>query len=136
MAHFVLECSECGTTHEPDMATLACRGCGSPLLVSYRETGGGAPSSPRRDWRTGLDEAERRLFDALRRWRNERAQREGRPAYVLLTNRQLAALAERRPTDLAGLREIEGIGEAKLRDLGEEILAILHPPPAAGVEGA
>ena len=37
MAHFVLECSECGTTHEPDMATLACRGCGSPLLVSYLE---------------------------------------------------------------------------------------------------
>ena len=41
MSHFLLECSECGTTYEPDMATLECRGCGSPLLVSYR---GGADS--------------------------------------------------------------------------------------------
>ena len=37
MSHFLLECSECGTTHEPDMATLACRDCGSPLLVSYHK---------------------------------------------------------------------------------------------------
>ena len=44
MPHFLLECSECGTPHEPDMVTLACRGCGSPLLVSYRAgAGDGSP---------------------------------------------------------------------------------------------
>ena len=37
MSHFLLNCSECETTHEPDMTTLACRGCGSPLLVRYHE---------------------------------------------------------------------------------------------------
>ena len=57
-----------------------------------------------------VPEAERALFAALRRWRNERAKRNGRPAYVLFRNAQLADIARTRPTTLAALREVHGVG--------------------------
>ncbi len=47
-----------------------------------------------RDAALAVPEADRALFAALRRWRNERAKRDGRPAYVLFRNAQLAV---RRP---------------------------------------
>ena len=107
------------------------------LLLRYQDgrgdgrTGGGQ----REDWRTTLPESDRPLFDALRAWRNERARRGGRPAYVLFTNRQTAAIARARPDSIAALREIDGIGEAKASDFGEEVLAVVRAtPPGAAVD--
>ena len=90
----------------------------------------------RTDWRGELSQADGRLFDALRTWRNERAKREGRPAYVPFTNRQMAEIARRRPSTMAALREIEGIGEAKAGDWGEAVLGLLaaHSAPEAAPE--
>lgn len=67
------------------------------LLVSYRPTTGAELMPARRDGpnrsdiKLSADEAQR--FEAVRAWRNARAQRDGKPPYVLLTNRQLAAIA-------------------------------------------
>ena len=100
------------------------------LLVCYRdvprpgERDRGAES--RTDWRAELSDDERPLYDALRKWRTERARREGRPPYVLFTNRQMAEIARRRPDTNAALLEIDGIGEAKVRDWAEEVLAIVR----------
>lgn len=77
--------------------------------------------------RAELSEPERAVYDRLRAWRNGRAQAEGVPPFVLLTNRQLAELARRRPTTLAGLREVNGLGEAKAGRFGRELLAVLSP---------
>lgn len=85
--------------------------------------------------RSTLDESEKALYDRLRAWRNGRAQADGVPPYVLLTNRQLGELAQRRPQTLAGLCEIQGIGEAKSGRFGKDLLALLtgsgraSPPP-------
>jgi superfamily II DNA helicase RecQ len=38
------------------------------------------------------------LFNALKKWRNDCARRDGKPAYVLFTNAQLAHMAQQRPT--------------------------------------
>ena len=69
-----------------------------------------------------IDEA---LFDRLRQWRTDTAKRKSVPAYVVFTDATLTALAERRPTDTAGLLEIPGIGRAKLDEYGDEVLALL-----------
>ena len=53
-----------------------------------------------------LSPEERPLFDALRRWRNERALRVGKPPFVLLTNQQMAKMASRRPLSLTELKEV------------------------------
>ena len=99
------------------------------LLVSYRP-GNGLPASRgsqarRTDWRATLAEEEQPLFDALRKWRNDRARQEGKPAYILLTNRRMADLARRRPASLSELREVQGIGDAKSQDLGPDILGLV-----------
>jgi superfamily II DNA helicase RecQ len=73
-----------------------------------------------------LDARGQRTFAALRAWRSERARELGVPAYRVLTNRQLTALARARPADLAALERIEGIGPATCRQHGERILARLR----------
>jgi DNA helicase II / ATP-dependent DNA helicase PcrA len=66
------------------------------------------------------------LFDALRRWRRDRAQGDGVPAYVVFHDSTLAEIASRRPRTLADLRTISGVGPAKLERYGQEILSVLQ----------
>ena len=76
-------------------------------------------------------EPDRALFELLRAWRNERARRDGRPAYVMFTNAQLAEVARVRPATLARLGEVPGIGDSRLAAFGEEVLAVLRSAPEA-----
>ena len=100
------------------------------LLVSYRDEDGplkrGRSRDPRKDWRAELSEEERGVYDAVVKWRNARARRDGRPPYVLLTNRQVAKIARSRPSTLETLREIDGIGDAKTRQFGAELVGLLR----------
>ncbi len=70
--------------------------------------------------------------EALREWRRLEAARRSVPAYVVLHDRTLAALAAARPATLDALAEVPGIGPAKLEAYGKELLALLGagPPPA------
>lgn len=101
------------------------------------------PPSARRadhDARIELDERQRARFARLRGWRAQRARRDGVPAYVVFTNRELAALACRAPTTSGQLRTIPGCGEAKVARYGDELLALLadtaEPAPDAGRSGS
>ena len=47
---------------------------------------------------------------------------------MILTNRQLAAIAATRPSSLSGLGAIDGIGPARLQRYGKAILRILGVP--------
>jgi DNA helicase-2/ATP-dependent DNA helicase PcrA len=79
----------------------------------------------------GLDEltdSERELFERLRLWRLEVAQRAALPAFVVLTDVTLRALAAGRPTTPAGLATIPGIGPTKLDLYGPDLLALLGGP--------
>lgn len=62
---------------------------------------------------------------ALRDWRKARADEDGVPAYVVLSNRQLEGIAAAMPADAAALLACEGIGPARLERYGEDILAVL-----------
>ena len=72
-----------------------------------------------------LDDAAAAVFEALRAWRAAAAKEREVPAYVVLHDATLRAIAVTRPTSLAALGEISGIGQAKLDAYGEAILAIL-----------
>ena len=103
------------------------------LLVSYRNLPRDAGKGPagrsergRKDWWAELAEHERPLFDALRRWRGTRSQRDGKPPYLLLTNRQVFDIVRARPETLAALTEVKGIGAGKAGDFGEEVLELLR----------
>jgi len=68
---------------------------------------------------------------ALRTWRSERSRRDGVPAYIVLSNATLTAIAAAQPRSLAMLRRVDGIGPVKLDLYGEEILALLEGVVAA-----
>ena len=72
------------------------------------------------------------LLTALRTWRTSRARADGTPAFVVAHDTMLTALADARPTNLAALRRVKGMGPAKLEKYGAEILAVI----AADGDGA
>ena len=82
-----------------------------------------AGQKPKEEWlRT---EREERLWQALRKWRQERARAEEIPAYMICGDKTLRDIVEKMPRGLDGLRNIYGLGEAKLDKFGDEILEIL-----------
>jgi superfamily II DNA helicase RecQ len=64
------------------------------------------------------------LAARLKEWRAAEAKRLGVPAYVVLHDRTLTALAQSRPTNPKQLLEISGMGPAKAERFGEAILGL------------
>ncbi|HEX9469639.1 MAG TPA: DNA helicase RecQ [Bradyrhizobium sp.] len=65
------------------------------------------------------------LVTALRAWRSNVARQHGVPAYVVLHDSTIDGIATARPTTLAQLRGIAGIGDKKLEHYGAELLALV-----------
>lgn len=63
--------------------------------------------------------------EALRTWRTARSDADRVPAYVVLSNRHIDAIAVAMPADARELLACEGIGPTKLERYGEEILEVL-----------
>jgi DNA helicase-2/ATP-dependent DNA helicase PcrA len=64
-------------------------------------------------------------YHALKRWRLQRAKTDEIPAYVVFHNTTLAEIAQRRPSTIAELASIPGVGPTKLERYGDEVLAAL-----------
>lgn len=94
-----------------------CTNCGGPLATATEKKLGRCARCP--------SAADPQLVEALRAWRTERAGADRVPAYVVLTDLTLLAIAERRPADAAALRAIRGIGASKLEKYGAEILDLV-----------
>jgi len=94
-----------------------CRGCG----VSLR--GGAQLKTGRCD--TCPPTYDENLFEQLREWRRHRAGEQKVPAYCVLTDATLTAIAEQVPADTAGLARIPGVGRVKLDRYGSDLLELL-----------
>jgi ribonuclease D len=80
--------------------------------------------------------------DALRAFRAKESKRRRLPAYIVLHDRSIAAMIQQRPTTETQLADIPGIGAAKVRQYGSELLRIVNDPtipdapaPANGGQG-
>jgi superfamily II DNA helicase RecQ len=69
------------------------------------------------------------MMDRLKRWRSETARAAGVPAYVVFHDSTLSAIAVARPTNLAELLRVPGVGDSKLRKYGDEVLELMRTPP-------
>ncbi|EZP68567.1 ATP-dependent DNA helicase RecQ [Sphingomonas paucimobilis] len=67
------------------------------------------------------------LFDALRACRRELAQEAGVPPYVIFHDSTLREMAEQRPSTLAELSHVSGVGHRKLEAYGDAFLAAIRP---------
>src|SRR5438094_10452105 len=65
------------------------------------------------------------LYNALKRWRLQRATADDLPAYVVFHNSTLAEIAGRRPGNLSELGAVSGVGPAKLDRYGEDVLRVV-----------
>jgi ATP-dependent DNA helicase RecQ len=73
------------------------------------------------DWE-GVD---RGLFERLRKWRRRVAEARGKPAWTVLDDKALRAIARQRPSSPAALLRCKGIGEKRLADFGPAILDLV-----------
>ena len=64
-------------------------------------------------------------YVALKRWRLQRSKSDEIPAYVVFHNSTLAEIAARRPSTIAELASVPGVGPAKLERYGAELLEAL-----------
>jgi ATP-dependent DNA helicase RecQ len=70
-------------------------------------------------------DADAGTVERLRAWRLERSREDGVPAFVVLHDATLRELAAARPTSLAELGAVRGLGPAKCERYGEALLAVL-----------
>ncbi len=96
-----------------------------PVLM--RRDSEARPLRTRQEQRTGLSvlPADLPLFNALRGLRRELAQEQGVPAYVILHDSTLRSIAEQRPTSVAELGRVGGIGGSKLNRYGQRIIELI-----------
>jgi ATP-dependent DNA helicase RecQ len=87
--------------------------------------GQGRPRTSTDDLRAQLDPGTRERFDLLRTWRSGVARDEAVPAYAVLTNKQLVAIAREEPATKAGLLRTQGLGKKKAERYAAGILAAL-----------
>ena len=73
----------------------------------------------------GLTDEQKTRYRALKTWRNETAKAEGRPAYAIARNTQLAELVKSVPKSLAAIKEIEGLGEGFCEKYGKKVLELM-----------
>jgi ATP-dependent DNA helicase RecQ len=74
----------------------------------------------------GVPAADGELREYLREWRRSTAKEQGVPAFVVLHDTTLEEICVRRPSSIADLLSITGIGERKAEVYGKEILAALE----------
>ena len=86
---------------------------GAPAKARGRAPTGGAPGSSK--W-----------VETLSVWRREEARRRKVPAYRILTNRALEALAQKRPVTSVGLQGVPGIGPKTAETYGPALLSLLR----------
>jgi len=100
------------------------------LVVEYlSESGGSDPANSinkkRIDYREVLSPADFAVFAQLRDWRKAVATQENIPVYNVLTNEQMAKIIENRTTTLATLKNIDGVGDSRVKKYGEAIIKII-----------
>ena len=107
------------------------------FCVEYLEsapgiTGGTSLSGrPKVDYKEVLKPDEFEVFSRLREWRKGVAEKEGVPVYTVLTNEQLAQIIQKKVSSKAALKEIEGVGDARVEKYGEAVLETLAAPGKA-----
>ncbi|MDX8478347.1 DNA helicase RecQ [Mesorhizobium sp. VK24D] len=73
----------------------------------------------------GPEDVDAALLGMLKALRLRLAKERQVPAYVVFSDRTLIDMAERRPRDLDAFAQVNGVGEAKLREFGEVFLSAI-----------
>lgn len=73
-----------------------------------------------------LDDRQKVLYDRLKAWRKERADKDGVPVFIIATNRELFHIAKQPPANPEALKNIKGFGKSKVSKYGNEIIQLIR----------
>ena len=106
----------------------ASNGGGSVLTMLSRGKPGGSKAEDRGPPGGELEGEDRELYDELRAWRGQVARAGGRRRrpFMILTEAVMQALALARPSNMAELLDVKGVGPKKADMYGEAILQIVR----------
>jgi len=96
-----------------------------PILKGEQDVVIAVPPKSKRERRREFHAADP-LFDALREARRTLAAEAGVPAYVIFHDSTLREIASARPTSLAELAQVNGVGRTKLERYGGAMLAAVE----------
>ena len=77
------------------------------------------------DYREIMKPEEVAVFSRLREWRRAVSDAKGIPVYTVFTNEQLAQIVQKKVNSKAGLKEIDGVGDARVEEYGDHLLSVL-----------
>ena len=80
--------------------------------------------------------ADPEVLDRLRRWRDRVADERGVPAFRVLPDVALEAVAAAMPTAQEDLRHVRGLGQTRLHEYGDALLRVVAGDSPAGPGGA
>ena len=72
-----------------------------------------------------LSEADQLLFNRLKAWRKDRANKEGIPVYLVATNAQFLKIIQLKCQTLESFKLVKGYGKKRLEKYGKDIIAII-----------
>lgn len=86
------------------------------------------PAKPKRERREKVYEGVQHsgLVPMLSAWRRNIAEEAGVPAFAIMHQKTLLAIADRLPLTMEELKEVPGMGKIKLKKYGSEIMQVVH----------
>ena len=86
---------------------------------------------PKKDIKSTIDYnelsvEEKKIYDALKQWRNDLAKESKWSAYMICHNSHLVSIAKLKPQNLDELRKIKSFGDSKTEKYGEDIISVLN----------
>lgn len=82
-----------------------------------------------------LDETEKNVFEVLRSWRLEVAQKLQVPSYVVAHNKQLVRIAKAKPRTMDELRKNANVSEKFCNSYGDQVLKVVATADGGGGDG-
>jgi ATP-dependent DNA helicase RecQ len=97
----------------------------APALPRSRRGGGSGVTAAGRPAAVELPPEAEPVFERLRAWRTSVAKELGMPPYVIFHDATLRLIAASQPSTLGELRQVNGVGDAKLDKYGQAVLDVL-----------
>lgn len=73
-----------------------------------------------------LTDKQKIVYEALRKWRTQKAEKLNTKSFILCHNSELMNIAIKQPTNIEELKRIKGFGDRKSEKFGDDIIAVLN----------
>jgi len=73
-----------------------------------------------------LSDEERKIYIALKEWRNQKSMQQDLPHFMICHNSELITIAKTKPETIKDFKTIKGFGEQKTQKYADDIIALLN----------